>query len=153
LAIYLERQGIHLSPYTIRNILRRNGLTRRKRRKPLYLAFWAWETDEPFSLTQTDVKDIMDKKSLGTQIWDHLRKRRLPRYQWTTCDGITRLRFLAYSYRLNRTNGLAFLTLVLLWLRTHGIETFLTSKRIGGRNLEVIIRNISPRFQRDSSSP
>jgi len=50
LALYLERLGVHISPYTIRHILRRHGLTkRRKRRNPLYPALWAWEVEEPFS--------------------------------------------------------------------------------------------------------
>ena len=55
-----------------------------------------------------------------------MRKHHLPRYQWTACDGRTRLRFLAYSHRNNRTNGLAFLLLVLLWLRCYGITTAVT---------------------------
>jgi hypothetical protein len=41
------------------------------------------------------VKDIPDKQALCPTLWDHLRKRKLPRYQWTCCDGRTRLRFLA----------------------------------------------------------
>ena len=44
------------------------------RGKPLYPALWAWEVEEPFglslrtkpfSLIQTDVKDILDKQALG----------------------------------------------------------------------------------------
>ena len=94
----------------------------RKRRKILYPAHWAWEVQEPFYLLQTDSKDIHDKASLGTQLTTHLGRHHLPRYQWTACDGRTRIRFLAYSHHLNRTNGLAFLILVLLWLRACGVE-------------------------------
>lgn len=80
LAIYLKRQGLHLSPYTIRHILRRHrSPQKRVRRKPLYPAHWAWEVKQPFSLFQTDVKDILDKGTLGTQRTSHLRRQGLPR--------------------------------------------------------------------------
>ncbi|MEA3459377.1 MAG: hypothetical protein U9R11_01645, partial [Chloroflexota bacterium] len=66
------------------HILRRHGLTKRgKRRKPLYPPLWAWEVEKPFSLIQTDMKDILDKRSFAPTLWDHLRKHKLPRYQ--TC--------------------------------------------------------------------
>jgi transposase len=145
LALYLERQGISISPHTIRHILRRHGITgrKRRRRKPLYPARWAWDEDVPFALIQADVKDILDKKALGTTLWQHIRRRRLPRYQWTACDGRSRLRFLAYSHHNNRTNGLAFLLLVLLWLRTYGITTPVTFQtdwgvEFGGDNPQTI---------------
>ena len=146
LALYLQRGGLHISPHTIRHILRRcDPIERggRKRRKPLYPALWAWEVEKPFSLIQTDVKDVLDKQALGPTLWDHLRKHHLPRYQWTACDGRTRLRFLAYSHRLNRTNGLAFLVLVLLWLGAHGVSTPVTfqtdwGQDFGGDNPEQI---------------
>jgi transposase len=141
LALYLQKKGLHISPHTIRHILRRRDPIerQRKRRKPLYPALWAWEVKEPFSLIQTDVKDVLDKQALGPALWDHLRKHRLPRYQWTACESLTRLRFLAYSHHLNRTNGLAFLVLILLWLRAHDITnpvTFQTDwgQEFGGDN-------------------
>ena len=68
-----------------------------------------------------DVKDILDKGTLGTKLWDHIRKKGLPRYQWTFLEGRTRLRFLAWSHELNLTNGICF-TLAMLWLRAFGIE-------------------------------
>jgi transposase len=123
LALYLRTRGLSLSPHTIRHILRRvRPPQTRKRRKILYPAHWAWEVQEPFCLLQTDTKDIHDKGSLGTQLTTHLGRHHLPRYQWTACDGRTRMRFLAYSHHLNRTNGLAFLILALLWLRACGVE-------------------------------
>ena len=145
LTLYLERQGILLSPYTIRNISRRHGVTKskRQRRKALYPARWAWDEDVPFSLIQADVKDILDKKALGTALWQHIRRQRLPRYQWTACDGRSRLRFLAYSHRITRTNDIAFLLLVLLWLRAHGVSTSVTfqtdwGSEFGGDNPDHI---------------
>jgi len=153
LAIYLERMGLSISPYTIRHILRRHGLIKkRKPRKHLYPAFWAWDVEEPFSLIQTDVKDVLDKQALGPSLWDHLRKQKLPRYQWTCCDGRTRLRFLAYSHHINRTNGLAFLILVLIWLRACGVKTTVTfqtdwGQEFGGDNPNQIA-SLEERFLR-----
>jgi len=145
LALYLQRLGLDISPHTIRHILRRHDPIRRtrQRRKSLYPALWAWDVEEPFSLIQTDLKDVLDKGALGTTLWDHMRKRRLPRYQWTACDGRTRLRFLAYSHRKTRTNGLAFLILTLLWLRAFDITTTVTFQtdwgdEFGGDNPDQI---------------
>ena len=142
LALYLKRErGISISPYTIRHILRRHGVTKQSKHsyQSIYPARWAWSEETPFALMQVDAKDILDKKALGTTLWHHLRQHRLPRYQWTACDGRTRLRFLAYSHRLNRTNGIAFLILALLWLRTHGVTTKVTfqtdwGEEFGGDN-------------------
>ena len=152
LAIFLRRvKGITISPNCIRHILRRKlGPRQRKRRKPLYPAMWAWEQEEPFSLVQTDVKDVHDKQALGTERITHLERQHLPRYQWTACDGRTRLRFLAYSHRLNRTNGIAFMILVLMWLRAHGITTKVTfqtdwGQEFGGNNPSRIAQ-IASRF-------
>ena len=127
LALYLRAHGLCLSPHTIRHIFRRRRPPqKRKCRKPLYPPMWAWDQDQPFSLLQTDVKDIRDKQALGTERTTHLRRQRLPRYQWTACDAGTRLRFLAYSHRLNRTNGTAFMVLVLMWLRAHDVQANLS---------------------------
>jgi len=90
------------------------------RRKIFYPPFWAWEQDEPFSLAQVKVKDILDKGTLRNELRDHRRQRRLPRYQWIFCKGKSQLlRFLAY--RCNLTNGLGFMALILLWLRRYGL--------------------------------
>ena len=151
LALYLQAHGISLSPHTIRHILRRRRPPqKRKPRQPLYPAFWAWDQDQPFSLVQTDVKDIRDKRALGTERTTHLHRQGLPRYQWTACDGRTRLRFLAYSHRLNRTNGIAFMLLVLMWLRAHNLHTNVTfqtdwGQEFGGDNLSQITR-LSTRY-------
>jgi len=151
LAHYLSRQGLELSPHTIRHILRRyRPPQKRTRRKPLYPAHWAWETEEPFSLIQTDAKDILDKGALGTQRTTHMCRQGLPRYQWTACDSRTRLRFLAYSHRLNRTNGLSFMMLVLMWLRAFQCETLVTfqtdwGQEFGGDNPQRV-QQLSKQF-------
>jgi hypothetical protein len=91
--------------------------------------------DEPFALIQSDVKDVHAKGSLGTQHTTHLRRQHLPRYQWTACDGRTRMRFLAFSHTLNRTHGLAFLIRVLRWLRAFGVATSVTFQTDWGEEL------------------
>ena len=146
LALYLCAHGLCVSSHTIRHIFRRRRPPqKRKPRKPLYPAMWAWHQDEPFSLVQTDAKDIRDKQALGTERTTHLRRQRLPRYQWTAGDAPTGLRFLAYSHRLNRTNGIAFMVLVLIWLRAHNVQAdipFQTDwgQEYGGDNPTTIAR-------------
>lgn len=77
---------------TRRHILRRNGFTGRKRkRKTFYPANLGVGEERPFALAQVDVKDVLDKGTPGTKLWDHPAKRRLPRYQWTLLEGRTRL--------------------------------------------------------------
>ena len=107
-----HQDRIALSPHTIRHILRRQ----KRRRQVCYPAHRAWETRQPFALAQVDVKDIRDQGTLH-----HLQQAHLPRYQWTFLEGRTRLRFLAFSHKLTRTNALCFAGLVLFWLRAHGI--------------------------------
>ena len=89
-------------------------------------AHWAWETQEPFTLIQADVKDIYDKGTLGTERWDHLRKRRLPRYQWTFLESRTRLRLLAFSREISTLHGMVFVSLAISWLRLCGVQTEMT---------------------------
>jgi transposase len=52
LAWYLWREeGVAISPRTIRHILRRHGMTgkKKKRRKTFYPAHWSWEEERPFA--------------------------------------------------------------------------------------------------------
>jgi transposase len=147
LAWYLFREEeLVLSPNTIRHILRRHGFTTERRpRKRFYPAHWAWEEERPFSLGQVDLKDVLDKGTLGTELWDWMRKRKLPRYQWTFLEGRTRLRFLAWSYQPTLTNGLCFMCLVMLWLRSYGIEVEVVwqtdwGEEFGGSNPEKLAR-------------
>ena len=124
LALLLRAQGLDLSAHTIRHVLRRHRPPQpQARRNSVYPALWAWDTDSPFTLIQADVKDIRDKQALGTSHTTHLARYHLPRYQYTACDARTRIRFLAYALANNCTNGLAFLILVLSWLRAFDIHT------------------------------
>jgi len=88
---------------------------------------------------------VLDKGALGTKLWDHLAKRKLPRYQWTFLEGRTRLRFLSWSHGITLTNGLCFMGLVMLWLRGHGIEGEVAwqtdwGEEFGGTNLQKLQR-------------
>ena len=123
LALYQEQgwdrrriaHALGLPEGTVRHILRRHlgeGKRKREKRNTFYPAHWAWEEEQPFRLAQVDTKDILDKGTLGTRLWDHLRKHHLHRYQWTFLEGRTRLRFLAYSHTLSVVNGLCFGALV-----------------------------------------
>ena len=137
-------ERIHLSPHTIRHILRRaKEVDTKKKRAPCYPARWAWEETGPFSLVQVDTKDIYDAGTLGRELLSHLRRHRLPRYQWTFCDGFSRFRLLAFSHQLTITNALCFLSLALIWLRRFGIEGPIQlqtdwGQEFGGSNLEKI---------------
>ena len=116
-------ESLCLSPDTIRHVLRRLGYAGRAQpRQYLYPAHWAWEAKRPFSLVQVDTKDVLDRDTLGDKRWSHIIRQRLPRYQWTCLEARTRLRFLAYSRELSVTNGIAFMVLVMLHLRAHGIR-------------------------------
>lgn len=67
--LFIE-EGIELSENTIRNILKRGGISGKRRpRKVFYPAKWAYDEDTPFKLAQVDTKDIYDKGTLGTKIW------------------------------------------------------------------------------------
>jgi putative transposase len=148
LARHLAQQGIHLSPHTIRHILKRHAPATsrpRKQRRRFYPAHWAWESQEPFTLIQADVKAIYDKGTLGTERWDHLRKHRLPRYQWTFLESRTRLRLLAFSREISTLHGMAFLSLAVSWLRLCGVPTEMTiqtdwGEEWGGSNPDKIAR-------------
>jgi hypothetical protein len=100
---------------------------------------------------QVDVKDILDKATLGPERWQHMRTHRLPRYQWTFCDATTRLRFLCYSRELNRTNGIAFFLLMASYLRSQGITTPIAwqtdwGEEFGGSNPTMLAKLQHPLF-------
>ncbi len=141
-----QRERIALSANTIRHILRRHELGRpRKKRKVCYPAHWAWQTQQPFSLAQVDVKEIRDEAILGPGRVHHLTQAKLPRSQWTFLEGRTRLRFLAFSHQNNSINALCFAGLVLFWLRAHGIKQKLQGQtdwgsKWGGESLQRIER-------------
>jgi hypothetical protein len=125
LASYLERKyAICLSEHTIRAILKRNWVERHKRktkggsRRHLY----DYEHLRPFTEFQLDTKHLLDQHALPADVYDHMMLKGLPRYEWHMMEMSTRSRFTAYSYTLNASFGLLFITFVLAWLRAHNVR-------------------------------
>lgn len=150
--LFIE-EGIELSENTIRSILKRGGISGKRRpRKVFYSAKWAYDEDTPFKLAQVDTKNIYDKGTLGTKIWTHITRTQVPRYQWTFCERRVRLRFCAYSPKLHITNGLCFVALVMSWLRTWRIEEEVFwqedwGQEFGGDNPEKL-RKLNEKYYR-----
>lgn len=122
--ILLDEEKCLLPISTIGKILKRNKVKiRDKKRKhrcknpPSY----DFSTLLSFEKWQYDTKDYLDKQALKQELYDHVVKHNLPQYQWTIIDVKSRTRFLAWSYELNRSNGLAFELMVKAWLATHGL--------------------------------
>lgn len=118
-----RKYSLHLSPNTIKAVLRRHRVRKKSRKvrrgsRPLY----DYEGLLPFSELQVDTKHILDQDSLPRDVYQHIKAQGLPLYQWTVLDVATRARFLALSYELSSYFGAAFLTLVLCWLRAHGVR-------------------------------
>lgn len=115
--------GIQLPPGTIRNIIRRHRLRPKRRRtyKGCRRRIYQWDTKDPLSFFQTDLKVIRDRKGIPPAAYAHHERAGLPLYQWTACCVRTRLRFLAFGSEKTMACGLAFMVLVVLWLRAHGL--------------------------------
>jgi hypothetical protein len=129
LARHLAQHAIHLSPNTRRHLLKRHAPATSRPRKPrrrFYFAHWTWASQEPSTRIQADVKAIYAKGALSAERWDHLRKHRLSRYQWTFLESRTRLRLLAFCRELSTRHGMAFLRLAGSWLRLCGVPTEIT---------------------------
>ena len=123
LGIHLQACGIFLSPFTIRNILRRYHFRCRKvktvngsRRYVADLSSFS-----PLQMWQIDAKYLADANSLPPPAYAAIFRHRLPRYQFTAIDLKTRIRFIAFAYQLTFTNGLAFMLLLKTWLRAFGV--------------------------------
>lgn len=122
LSKYLFKQyGIEISQNTIRAILKRNEVkpkrvrTKSKGTRHLY----NYEELEAFEELQIDTKYLHDSNSLPKDVYENMRRRKLPFYEWNAIDAKTRMRFTAYSWELNSTFGLMFVLMVVMWLRLH----------------------------------
>jgi len=116
--------GVSLPPGTIRNILRRHPVRPKKRKtwRGTRRRIYQWDDKEPLSFFQTDLKVIRDRKALPNDVYVHHERAGLPLYQWTAACVRTRLRFLAYSNEKTMANGLLFMSLVVFWVRAHGLH-------------------------------
>ncbi len=119
-----QKYGHRFSMYTLKKVLRRNKVqkkrirTKAKTRRHLY----DYEHLAPFIEFQLDTKHILDQKALPEEVYEHILKRKLPKYEWNMMDVATRTRFTAYSHNLDASFGFSFITMVLLWLRGHNVR-------------------------------
>ena len=116
-----KRYGLDISPNTIKAILKRNNVKRKKVRTKSKGVRHLYNYDEleAFEELQIDTKYLLDSNSLPKDVYENMKKRKLPLYEWNAIDAKTRIRFTAYSWSLNSTFGLLFTLLVVLWLRLH----------------------------------
>lgn len=118
-----DKYGLDISEETVKAVLRRNKVkkkkvrTANKRRRPLY----DYEALEPFAEMQLDTKHILDLDALPEEVYRHILRHKLPKYEWNIIDAATRIRFTAYSHELSATFGWLFILIVIHWLRVHGI--------------------------------
>jgi len=119
-----QRYGHELSMYTVKKVLKRNGVKKKKvRTKAKTLRhLYDYEHLSPFREFQLDTKHILDQKALPGDVYNHILQNKLPRYEWNMIDVATRARFTAYSHNLDSTFGFSFIILVLLWLRGHNVR-------------------------------
>lgn len=119
-----QKYGHRLNMYTVKKVLQRNQVrkkkvrTKNKRVRHLY----DYEHLSPFCEFQLDTKHILDQDALPEDVYNHIRDKNLPRYEWNMIDVSTRTRFTAYSHHLDSVYGFTFICLVLLWLRGHNVR-------------------------------
>ena len=73
-----------------------------------------------FEYMHLDTKHILDKKALPPAVYEYFstHTKEIPRYEWNLIDAKSRFRITAYSYEVNATFGLYFLTFALGCIRT-----------------------------------
>jgi putative transposase len=122
--LLLQSAGLSLSPYTIRNILRRDQVRCRKYKSVNGNRRYAANLAEfcPLEFWQIDAKHIADQSALPKEAYAAIFKNKLPQYQFTAIDIKTRLRFIAYAHSLSFANGVAFMLLVTSWLKAFGVN-------------------------------
>jgi len=128
-----QKEGINIPESTIGKVIKRAGLERKRRKRvkrdrasPFYLM----ESLFPFQEMRADVKEILDKETLPKEVYSYLEGSDLPLFQWTVIDVVTRIRFIAFSYRKDWFCGKAFLQLVIWWIRSFGFYYPLGSYQI-----------------------
>lgn len=125
LTSYIYRKyGLSLNENTVKAILKRNGIKRKKirSRNGNVRHLYDYLHLEPFAELQVDTKYVIDEKTLPGGVIEHIRKHNLPRFEWNAIDVKTRTRFTAYSYELNSTFGFSFILFVIIWMRLNGVK-------------------------------
>lgn len=119
----LKKYGLSISENTVKAILRKNGIGKeRKRKKGNYRHLYDYEALIPLTNFQEDTKYLLDRKSLPEEVYQHMIRWNLPKFEWNMIDIATRTRFTAYSYELASVYGFIFTVAVVLWLRAHGVR-------------------------------
>lgn len=119
-----KKYSIKFNENTVKNILKRNNIKKKKIRcrnrnsRPLY----DYKNLLPFVNFQIDTKHILDKSALPSSVYEHIQKHKLPKYEWNAIDVKTRTRFTAYSHNLTACYGFAFISMIILWCRTHNVR-------------------------------
>jgi len=120
----------------IKGVYKRNGLKKKKRRtvNGERRALYDYKTLAAFEQLQYDTKEIADQHALPKDIYDIYISQDipLPKYQWTIICVKTKVRFLAWSYTRSSMMGLTFFTMVISWLRMHGVTWHINALCDGG---------------------
>jgi len=120
----------------IKGVYKRNNLKKKKRRavNGEVRSLYDYDKLAAFEQLQYDTKEIADQHALPQNIYDKYISQDipLPKYQWTIICVKTKVRFLAWSYTRNAMMGLTFFTMVVSWLRMHGIIWHIDALADGG---------------------
>ena len=116
--------GVEISESTIAYWLRKLNLSRPCKQRARYkgISFYNWPELKPLQHWQVDTKDIKDSKTLPKSVYKHFCYSNLPRYQFTAIDVKTRIKFISFAFNNNRTNGIAFMKILIHWLRACGVK-------------------------------
>lgn len=119
-----SRHGVVMPERTISYWLAKWKLSKPQKKRARFkgVRYYVWEDLKPLQDWQVDVKDVRDSKTLPPEVYRHLLRERLPRYQWTALEVKCRVKFLAYSHRVDRSNGMAFFRVLTGWLRAFGVS-------------------------------
>lgn len=118
------KYNLLLDENTVKAILKRNGIKKRTRKAAngSRRALYDYESLMPFESLQLDTKHLLDKSALPLDVYDHMKEKGLPQYEWNLIDACTRSRFTAYSHELSATFGFMFILFSTLWLRAHNVR-------------------------------
>jgi transposase-like protein len=121
LAMYL---GLYIPENTIKAILKRNQIPKKKRKSASgkYRQLYDYENLIPFTHFQLDTKHLLDFSSLPKEVYNHMIKANLPKYELSFIDVASRARFSWYCYELNSHYSLMFVIFCVLWLRLHNVR-------------------------------
>jgi len=122
--ILIDEEKLIMPISTIGKILKRNKVKMKQKKRKFRNSnppSYDFSSLLPFEKFQYDTKDYLDKQALKQELYDHVLKYNLPRYQWTIIDVKSRIRFLAWSYQLTRNCGMVFELMVKAWLKMYGL--------------------------------